>query len=380
MAERVGQVLSVLETPLSASLTVAAASGALVLTVDDVADFDETGGWLSLNGTAYQYDSTDDAANTITLTTGTTAAAAVDDVAYAWDHDHGRVLTTTKASVGCPEGPVTATVPPDLAPYLSRDMRGGPAESVSIDHPAKNPDAWEVTALHKQPGTDGVTPLYGAFTTRVDGEGAGLEFSNGGLVGYDSNGDIYLRLSSDPIGTGFPPVTVTKPGLGVFGTFVQLGNEVTSGKIGLGVGSTSGGGTTGEAYVVGDSAGNLYLLGQSIHVKDQTEASYKAINASAFNVSSDRATKTEFADPPDALAIIRDMPVYVYERKDEPGVLRYGVMADSAPAILQRLADDGTAMLDMSGHAAVLHQAVQQLDAQLNPSAKRKARNLKEKP
>lgn len=60
-------------------LTVAASSGATVLMVEDITDFDGDGGTLEINGQRVDYTAVDDDLDTVTLAAGLTAAAAVDD-------------------------------------------------------------------------------------------------------------------------------------------------------------------------------------------------------------------------------------------------------------------------------------------------------------
>lgn len=74
-----GLVTSVAWVPQGSELTAAAIIGATTLYVESTVDFDDAGGDLEINGDRYEYDSCDEDADTITLTTPLTAAVAEDD-------------------------------------------------------------------------------------------------------------------------------------------------------------------------------------------------------------------------------------------------------------------------------------------------------------
>lgn len=68
-----GVVLEVSEMPTSTSMSLAASAGATTLYVDDVNDFNPTGGQLQINGVTYSYSATDDDLSSITLSSGLVA-------------------------------------------------------------------------------------------------------------------------------------------------------------------------------------------------------------------------------------------------------------------------------------------------------------------
>ena len=71
-----GRVLNVTAIDLGDEIAVAAAAGATVMEVGDVADFDEAGGWLEVNGEVVAYTGIDDDTATISLATPLAGAVA----------------------------------------------------------------------------------------------------------------------------------------------------------------------------------------------------------------------------------------------------------------------------------------------------------------
>lgn len=119
-------------------VTVAAAVGATVLTLDDTADFDEAGGQVLVSGQVYDYDAVDPIAHTLTLTEPLTVAAAVDDPAELFDPEvGGTIVVEYEADVllddqDPSDRPIQVSVPHGLVPMLEESVRGGIAEAVSL--------------------------------------------------------------------------------------------------------------------------------------------------------------------------------------------------------------------------------------------------------
>ena len=80
-----GTLTSVQARPLGSELTADASAGDTTLFVDFVADFDEDGGSLLLNGATLDYTTVDPDLETITLTVPLASAAAQDDQVQAVD-------------------------------------------------------------------------------------------------------------------------------------------------------------------------------------------------------------------------------------------------------------------------------------------------------
>ncbi|WP_109507363.1 hypothetical protein [Nocardioides speluncae] len=118
-------------------LTAAALVNATVLTVGDVADFDEEGGWLRLNGVIMPYLTIDDTLATITLANPLAAAAAVEDRVEVWDADNSQPVTEYVGHVildGQEDGdPVEASIDHALVPLLTQTIRTEGGESVVLD-------------------------------------------------------------------------------------------------------------------------------------------------------------------------------------------------------------------------------------------------------
>lgn len=115
---------------LGDSLTAAATVGATTLQVDFVADFNEDGGQLALNGATLGYDTVDPDLETITLSSPLAVAAAVDDRVDVVDG--GTVAAQWVADVSIDEGDnVSATIPTALSRYFSEGTQDQP-QSVQI--------------------------------------------------------------------------------------------------------------------------------------------------------------------------------------------------------------------------------------------------------
>lgn len=136
MADINGLVSSVQRVPRGSEIVTAASLAATLIYVDSAEDFDDAGGDLEINGVRYEYLSSDIDLDTITLSTGLTAAAAIGDAVYpvmggqvATDHiafvsmgegDEAEVLIPYGERPLWPEGVYEDPVPVVLSPDLTR--------------------------------------------------------------------------------------------------------------------------------------------------------------------------------------------------------------------------------------------------------------------
>ena len=130
-----GRVLAVSTKPVGSLLTADHLTGATAITVESVAEFDDDGGWLSLNGTAYQYTGYDDATGTITLVEPLAADALTDDSVYLYDATTNLIVTVTTAIIaigGDEENALEGEVEHALIPFLPDGIREVEGETVEI--------------------------------------------------------------------------------------------------------------------------------------------------------------------------------------------------------------------------------------------------------
>jgi hypothetical protein len=134
---------------LGDTIASAASIGATTLTVRDVADFDEDGGYLRLNDVVLEYLSCDDDTSTITLAVALVAAAAVDDKVDAWDKANGQPAKLHKArstrSTGSTGSPPWSSASP--SPMRCHKTCGtAPANRSPSSARAPNSGSWKCTA------------------------------------------------------------------------------------------------------------------------------------------------------------------------------------------------------------------------------------------
>lgn len=131
-----GRILSVETKVRGDALDEDALAGATTLVVGDAGDFDEDGGWLTINGQVVEYTAVDDDEGIITLATGLTAAADEGDAVHLWDPLYEEVVDYQEAQVELdgehdnPE-PVVAEVAEGVGDLPEGD-RGGPGESCTL--------------------------------------------------------------------------------------------------------------------------------------------------------------------------------------------------------------------------------------------------------
>lgn len=140
-----GHVLAVTLEKLGDELAAAASAGATSLTVKDIADFDELGGTLSINGQIIAYTSADDDTNVVELGGTLDASAVAGDDVFIWDLNYATVVTDLVAQVqvdGDIDGdPHECSVEFKLVKDLVGGIRGLIGESVLIE---EEDDDWRV--------------------------------------------------------------------------------------------------------------------------------------------------------------------------------------------------------------------------------------------
>lgn len=141
-----GRVLAVNEERLGSELVADHPAGSTALTVQDAADFDEDGGWLSVNDQVVEYTGVDDDTGTIALATATTALGEEGDRVWLWDELRS-VVTTDKVAQVELDGdkdnadPLEATIPLHLLDDLDEGIRGSRGESVLLE---LDGDEWRI--------------------------------------------------------------------------------------------------------------------------------------------------------------------------------------------------------------------------------------------
>lgn len=172
-----------------------------ILNVRDVADFDEDGGWLLLNGTVLEYDTVDDDTSAIILTLPLVAAAATDDVVTVWDAPNAQKATVYKAVVDQIDGfdgVATAVIQQSVAHALAQNMRDGTGESATLTRDDDN--ELQLVAVHGRAfALAALQYMQGGMTTRSAEDQPGIDIlgADSGIPGvylYGANGNrIVLR-------------------------------------------------------------------------------------------------------------------------------------------------------------------------------------------
>lgn len=190
MADIHGKLVSVTEQNVGDAFAATAASSATTLTLYDVSDFDEDGGHVSIAGVVYAYDSVDMDLDTIHLTTGLTASAAIDDTVLLWDNDQGTVVSERIAMVtmdGQGDGdPLTADIDHSLSALLDRTT-WAVGQSVTV---AQDGESYRLTGVHGKKN-------LGQQKSASDGLYYGINAPNGTIYGmYVSNSGTPVRLQT----------------------------------------------------------------------------------------------------------------------------------------------------------------------------------------
>lgn len=140
-----GHVIAVNAEKLGDNLDADAAAGTSVLVVGDVADFDELGGSLLVDGVVLRYSTCDDDAGTVTLSNPLPADAELGDPIYVWDTQRLSVAMEYIAQVEIDaddEGdPIEAVIASHLVDDLPDGIRGLVGESVLME---EDDDEWRI--------------------------------------------------------------------------------------------------------------------------------------------------------------------------------------------------------------------------------------------
>lgn len=133
-----GHVHGVFRVTQGHTLAAAADVGDTVLYMESTSDFDEEGGQVLVSGDVYDYVGIDPDADTLTLATPLSVAAAYEDPVDVFDPEIGStVVVGYEASVmlddADPTGrTITVDVQHGLVPMLEESTRGGPGEAVTL--------------------------------------------------------------------------------------------------------------------------------------------------------------------------------------------------------------------------------------------------------
>lgn len=201
-----GSLVSVSERTLGDQLAVAASSGATTLFLNDVSYFDEDGGYAVVGSNIYAYDTADMVADSIHLTSGLVASAAVGDVVSLWDSDEGVVVSERIALVALEDSdgdPINAVLDHSLTPLLATTTMAA-GQSVSMRHDGAGYRLAEVHGKNNQALQRSTSSGLQVGVDMNDGTTAGLQITPGGtVVRLATNGDARVKTTD---GTTFLPM------------------------------------------------------------------------------------------------------------------------------------------------------------------------------
>lgn len=167
-----GHVVAVNAEKLGDTLDANAALGAITLIVGDVADFDELGGSLRINGAVLAYSTCDDDAGTVTLTDALPAAAELGDPVHVWDTQRLTVAMEYVAQVAVDDDdegdPIEAVIASHLVEKLSSGIRGLVGESVLMEYDEED-EEWRVIDVLGLADESGVKFWQDSFTLAAGG-------------------------------------------------------------------------------------------------------------------------------------------------------------------------------------------------------------------
>lgn len=179
-----GRLVSCVPTFRGDELSIDHASGATVLQVDQVTDFDDAGK-VAIAGVEHVYGPVDRTAHTVTVTPGLAAAAEVGTELVLLDAITGKTVTVYKGRL---EDGTRVEVDPTIATQLEQTVRRTGAESVAYRRDAG--DRLVVTEILGQPSSHGaMTYMEGGFTTRRTDADPGVDYSAAGIFAYAPGGD-----------------------------------------------------------------------------------------------------------------------------------------------------------------------------------------------
>lgn len=141
-----GRILAVNRVYLGSELVGDHAAGVTTLLVEDPVDFDELGGWLSVNDQLLEYTSCDDETGELTLATALPVGGYDGDRVYPWDTLYRELASDTVAQVELDgeddnADPIEATVAHHLVRSLEEGIRALTGESVLLE---LDGDEWRV--------------------------------------------------------------------------------------------------------------------------------------------------------------------------------------------------------------------------------------------
>ena len=140
-----GHVVAVNAERLGDNLDADATTAATTLVVGDVADFDELGGSVLVNGEVLRYSTCDDDAGTVTLVDPLPADAELGDPIYVWDTQRLAIAVEYIAQVEIDSDdagdPIEAVIASHLVDDLPDGIRGLVGESVLLE---EDDDEWRV--------------------------------------------------------------------------------------------------------------------------------------------------------------------------------------------------------------------------------------------
>lgn len=131
----VGTVDAVRLETLGSALSADAAVGAATITVDDLADFSEDGGWLLLSDQALQYTAGDDTTGVITLASALTVAGAAADRVDVYVNGGRAAVLYADVWLGDADDTVECLVPMTLRDRVAEGMESGLAVEVDTSGP-----------------------------------------------------------------------------------------------------------------------------------------------------------------------------------------------------------------------------------------------------
>lgn len=150
---------------LGSALAVDAAVSDTVLALDDTAEFSEKGGLLRLAGVEYTYTSLDPDADTITLATPVTVAAAIGDAVDAITTAGSQAReTTAHVDTGDPAAePVECVISTDLVGYFTE---GEDQAGSSVQFVKDGPGSYRVVSRPQEAATLEGTTVWNPYLVR----------------------------------------------------------------------------------------------------------------------------------------------------------------------------------------------------------------------
>lgn len=201
---------------LGDELEVAAPAGATVLQLGDTGDFSESGGTLFLGGSVRSYDSSDDDAATITLSTPLTSSLPIDTDVYVYPFGYRKVATV---EIEDNEEPDEADVPQRLWDKIPDGVRPENQQEIVVLEMDASGD-WVVREIDgQQPEIDGSLVALRNGTIPVFDEDGTLRT----VIGLQDDGEYtVVDVHADPPPAPLAPlVTAVGNGATVYwdGTF-----------------------------------------------------------------------------------------------------------------------------------------------------------------